>query len=203
LILSEILGVTLLKPKYYRIIFFFIACLLVVGFVFAQEEYHIQPMDVLTISVHGQPDMTTKTRVTTDGYISFPLLGKVMAGGQTVQDLEGSLKAALEKSYLVSAQVLVFIEQYHPRKVSLVGEVMKPGKYDLPEEKEITLLEAIALAGGFTKDASIGSIKIMRKENGKQVIIKVNVRDITVNGRKDKDIVLQPDDAIVVPESFF
>jgi len=160
-------------------------------------------MDVLTITVHGQPDMTTKTRVTTDGYISFPLLGKVTAGGFTVRDFEDSLKAALEKSYLVSAQVLVFIEQYHPRKVSLVGEVMKPGKYNLPEEKEMTLLEAIALAGGFTKDASIGAVRIMRKENGRQVTLKVNVRDITVKGRKEKDVVLKPDDAIVVPESFF
>lgn len=160
-------------------------------------------MDVLTITVRGQPDMATKTRVTTDGYISFPLLGKVMAGGFTVRDFEDSLKAALEKSYLVSAQVLVFIEQYHPRKVSLVGEVVKPGKYNMPEEKDMTLLEAIALAGGFTKDASIGSIKVMRKENGKQITIRVNARDITVKGRKDKDIVLKPDDAIVVPESFF
>ena len=126
-----------------------------------------------------------------------------LTGGFSVQNFEDLLKAALEKSYLVNAQVLVFIEQYHPRKVSLVGEVMKPCKYNMPEEKDMTLLEAIALAGGFTKDASIGSIKIMRLENGKQVIIKVNARDITVNGRKDKDVVLKPDDAIVIPESFF
>jgi protein involved in polysaccharide export with SLBB domain len=193
-----------LKLKYYRIILFF-ACLLIANSAFAQlEEYHIQPMDVLTISVRDQPNMTTKTRVTNDGYISFPLLGKVKAGGQTVQELEDSLKASLETSYLVSAQVLVFIEQYHPRKVSLVGEVMRPGKYDMPEEKDLTLLEAIALAGGFTKDASIGSVRVMRKlENGKQVTIKVNVKDITLKGRKDKDIVLKPDDAIVIPESFF
>jgi protein involved in polysaccharide export with SLBB domain len=194
-----------MKLKYCRVIFLFIACFLVASCVFAQtEEYRIQPMDVLTISVHDQPDMTTKVRVTNDGFISFPLLGKVKAGGQTVQNFEGALKAALEKDYLVSAQVLVFIEQYHPRKVSLVGEVMRPGKYDMPEEKEMTLLEAIALAGGFTKDASIGAVRVMRKqENGKQIVIKVNVRDITVKGRKDKDIVLQPDDSIVVPESFF
>jgi len=195
-----------LKLKYCRIILLFIVvCFLAASPVFAQlEEYHIQPMDVLTISVHDQPNMTTKTRVTNDGYISFPLLGKVKAGGQTVQELEGFLKTELEKSYLVSAQVLVFIEQYHPRKVSIVGEVMRPGKYNMPEEKDMTLLEAIALAGGFTKDASIGSVKVMRRlENGKQVVIKVNVKDITVKGRKEKDILLQPDDAIVVPESFF
>jgi polysaccharide export outer membrane protein len=161
-------------------------------------------MDVLTITVRDQPNMTTKTRVTNDGYISFPLLGKVKATGQTVQTFEDALKTALEKDYLVSAQVLVFIEQYHPRKVSIVGEVMRPGKYEMPEEKDMTLLEAIALAGGFTKDASIGGVKVMRKlENGKQITYKVNVRDITVKGRKDKDIILKPDDAIVVPESFF
>ena len=194
----------MLKSKYCRLLFFFIACFFVANFVFAQsEEYHIQPMDVLTISVHGQPDMTTKTRVTNDGYISFPLLGKVMAGGQTVQNFESFLKAALEKSYLVSAQVLVFIEQYHPRKVSVVGEVMKPGKYDMPEEKDMTLLEAITLAGGFTKDAAIEGVKVMRQVNGKQIIIKVNVKEITIKGRKDKDVALLPDDAVVVPESFF
>jgi len=191
--------------RYCRIIFFFVVCLLVASCAFAQtEEYRIQPMDVLTITVRDQPNMTTKTRVTNDGYISFPLLGKVKATGQTVQTFEDALKTALEKDYLVSAQVLVFIEQYHPRKVSIVGEVMRPGKYEMPEEKDMTLLEAIALAGGFTKDASIGGVKVMRKlENGKQMTFKVNVRDITVKGRKDKDIILKPDDAIVVPESFF
>ena len=198
------MGDTPFKSKYRKILLIAAAFLLMAGPIFAQsEKYHIQPMDVLTITVHGQPDLTTKTRVTTDGYISFPLLGKVMAGGITVQDFELSLKSALEKSYLVSAQVLVFIEQYHPRKVSVVGEVMKPGKYDLPEEKDMTLLEAVALAGGFTKDASTGNIKIMRQENGKQVIIKVNAKDIMVKGEKDKDVVLKSDDSIVVPESFF
>lgn len=169
----------------------------------ATAKYKLQPSDVLNITVHGQPDLTTKTRVTTDGYISFPLLGKVTAGGLTVQELEESLKESLEKSYLVNAQVLIFIEQYHPRQVSVVGEVTKPGKYDMTEEKDMTLLEMIALAGGFTKDADIKNVKVMRQEDGKQKTIKVNVRDITVKGRKESDIVLKADDVIVVPESFF
>ena len=169
----------------------------------ATAKYKLQPSDVLNITVHGQPDLTTKTRVTTDGYISFPLLGKVTAGGLTVQELEESLKASLEKGYLVNAQVLIFIEQYHPRQVSVVGEVTKPGKYDMTEEKDMTLLEMLALAGGFTKDADIKNVKIMRQEDGKQKTIKVNVRDITVKSQKEKDIVLKADDVIVVPESFF
>jgi len=158
---------------------------------------------VLNITVHGQPDLTTKTRVSSDGFISFPLLGKVKAGGLTAQELEASLKTGLEKDYLVSAQVLVFIEEYHPRQVSVVGEVKKPGKFDMSLEKDMTLMEAIAMAEGFTKDAYLRTIKVVRKENGKEKTIVVDARDITVKGQKDKDIVLQPDDVIVVPESFF
>ncbi|MDD5165853.1 MAG: polysaccharide biosynthesis/export family protein, partial [Candidatus Omnitrophica bacterium] len=96
------------------------------------SRYKLQPSDVLNITVHGQPDLTTKTRVTSDGNISFPLVGKVKAEGLTVQELETNLRASLEDKYLVNAPVLIFIEEYHPRQVSVVGEVTKPGKYDMP-----------------------------------------------------------------------
>lgn len=169
---------------------------------FAQgSKYKLQPSDVLTITVHGQPDLTTKTRITSDGFISFPLVGSVKAGGLTVKELEDSLKASLEKSYLVSAQVLVFIEEYHPRQISVVGQVTKPGKYDMPPEKDLTLLEAIAMAGGFTKDAYTKVIKINRIEKGEEKTLKVNANDIMAKGKKD--VVLKPDDVVVVPESFF
>jgi polysaccharide export outer membrane protein len=169
---------------------------------FAQDtSYKIQPADVLSITVHQQPDLTTKARVSNDGYISFPLLGKVEIKGLTVQETEDKIKTLLEKDYLVSAQVIVFIEEYHPRQVSVMGEVTKPGKYNMPEEKEMTLLQAVAMAEGFTKDADIKGIKIMRAENGEQVTIKVNAKETTVNGQKD--ILLKPDDIIFVPESFF
>ena len=169
---------------------------------FAQgAKYKLQPSDVLNITVHGQPDLTTKTRVSSDGSISFPLVGSVKAEGLTVQELEDSLKGALEKSYLVSAQVLVFIEEYHPRQVSVVGQVNKPGKYDMPPERDLTLLEAIAMAEGFTKDAYTKAVKINRIENGAEKTVQVNANDIMAKGAKD--VVLQPNDVIVVPESFF
>jgi len=169
----------------------------------ATAKYKLQPSDIINITVHGQPDLTTKTRITSDGNISFPLVGTVKAEGLTVQELESRLKALLEEKYLVSAPVLIFIEEYRPRQVSVVGEVAKPGKYDMPQEKEMTLVEAIAMAGGFTKDAQIQKVKIMRTENNVQKVIMVNVKEITIKGMQDKDIVLRPDDVIVVPESFF
>ena len=71
--------------------------------------YRLQPSDVISITVHNQPDLSTKTRVTKEGYITFPLLGKVMVQGMTVLEIEQELKKLLEADYLVTAQVLVFI----------------------------------------------------------------------------------------------
>jgi len=168
-----------------------------------KSEYKLQPTDVINITVHGQPDLTTKTRLTADGYITFPLLGKVTVSGLTVPELEQKLKELLEKDYLVSAQVLVFIEEYNARQVSVIGEVKTPGKYALPGEKEMTLMQAIAMAGGFTKFADLTKTKVMRFENGEKKTIVINVKSITEKGDKDKDIILQAEDIIVVPESFF
>lgn len=166
-------------------------------------EYKLQSTDILRITVHDQPDLDTRTRVTADGYITFPLIGKMYVANLTVQELENTVKTLLEKDYLVSAQVLVFIEKYHPRQVSVIGEVNTPGKYDMPDEKDITLLEAIAMAGGFTEDADIKNTRIMRVESGEKKTIIINVKDITEKGAKEKDIILEPNDIVFVPESFF
>lgn len=167
------------------------------------SEYKLQPSDVLNITVHGQPDLTTRARVTKDGFITFPLIGKVMATGLTVRELESEIKTLLEKDYLVNAEVLVFIENYNPRQVSVMGEVQKPGKYEIPPEKELTLMGAIAMAEGFTKDADMRRVKVMRSGPTGKETIEINVKDITDRGDKDRDIPLKPDDIVYVPESFF
>ena len=171
------------------------------GFCAQESKYKLQPLDVINITVHGQPDLSTKTRIASDGTITFPLVGIVKAGGLTTQELENNLKAALEKKYLVNAQVLVFIEEYRLRQISVVGEVNKPGKYDMPPERDLTLLEGIAMAEGFTKDAHTKGIKINRVKDGKETTIRVNANDIMAKGKKD--VILEPNDIIVVPESFF
>jgi len=167
------------------------------------SEYRLQSSDVIGITVHGQPDLTTKTRLTSDGFITFPLLGKVHAQGLAVQELEQKLKELLEKDYLVKAEVIVFIEEYHPRQVSVMGEVNKPGKFAITGEKDLTLMQAIAMAEGFSKHADITKTKIMRVENGEKKTIIINVKDITEKSQKDKDIVLQPEDVVYASESFF
>jgi polysaccharide export outer membrane protein len=173
------------------------------GDTYAQDvEYRIQPTDVLTITVHNQPDLTTKTRVTKEGYITFPLLEQVNVVGMTAHEIEQKLKALLEKDFLVNAQVMVFIEEYHLRQVSVVGEVKSPGKYELPSEKVITLMQAIGMAGGFTKDADVEKVAVMRVEEGQQKSIKINTKDITLRGDKSKDIPVEAGDVILAPQGF-
>jgi polysaccharide export outer membrane protein len=166
------------------------------------DEYKIETGDLLHITVFEQPDMETKARVT-KGEISFPLLGNVQVEGLAISELEKKLEALLEKDYLVNPRVSVLVEEYHPRQVFVLGAVGKPGAYNLSKEKPTTVLEAIAMAEGFTKTAAVNDTKVIRKKNGQEETIKVKVTDVTQKGDKDKDVTVQPNDVIFVPESFF
>lgn len=170
----------------------------------AQElDYRLQPEDVVQITVYEQPDLDTTVRISSTGEIAFPLLGKIKAAGLTVSELRDKIEKLLVKDYLVNPQVQVFIEQYRIKQVSVLGSVQKPGKYDMYTERETTVLEAIAMAGGFSDVASVNGTRIIRKENSEERTIPVRVTDITKKGMKEKDIFLKPGDIIFVPESFF
>ena len=184
----------------------FFAIFIVTGAYAAQQrqDYRLQPEDVLNITVVDQADLTTKTRITADGNISFPLLGTVHVAGMTTDEVEKKVTGLLAKDYLVNPQVLVYIGEYAPRQVSVIGCVNTPGKYDMLHEGETTVLQAIAMAGGFSKIADVNSTRILRiDEKGKKQTIMINIKDITVRGEKEKDVPLKPNDVIFVPESFF
>lgn len=170
----------------------------------AQEpDYHLQPEDILSITVYEQSDLTTRVRITSEGKISFPLLGKVKAAGLTVSELKDKIAELLEKDYLVNPQVHVFIEEYHVKQISVLGAVKNPGRYDMYTERETTILEAIAMAGGFSDVAAVNHTRIIRSEEGEKSVIQIRITDITKKGQKEKDVALKPGDIIFVPESFF
>jgi len=162
------------------------------------QDYFIGPDDVLKISVYREEDMDRTVRVSSDGYISFPLLGKVKAEGLTVSGLERSLIMELIR-YLKNPQVTVFIQEYGTITVS--GQVEKPGSY--PLKGEMSVIEAISMAGGFTKIAAQNAVKVMRLEEGKKKTILVRVADISKKGDKSKDIPLNRGDIVFIPESLF
>ena len=166
-------------------------------------DYRLQPEDVLRITVYEQPDLETKARISSTGEIAFPLLGKIKVAQLTVSELRDKIEKLLAEDYLVSPQVQVFIEQYHVKQVSVLGAVKEPGKYDMFTEKETTVLEAIAMAGGFKDVASLNGTRIIRKQDGEEQTIPIKVTDITKKGMKEKDLPLKPGDIVFVPESFF
>jgi len=166
-------------------------------------NYQVQPEDVLQITVYEHEDLTTTARVSSNGEISFPLLKKVQVLGLTVQEIEDNLTKALEKDYLVTAHVQVFIENYHVKQITVLGAVALPGKYDMNTEKETTVLEAIAMAGGFTKVASKNGTRIIRTKGDQEKTLPIRITDITKKGMKEKDIAIESGDIIFVPESFF
>ena len=181
-------------------------CAMMVSVTNAQEEktdYSVQPEDILEITVYEQPDLDVKARVTSKGEIAFPLLGKVEVVGLTISEVEDLITELLAADYLVNPQVQVFISEYRVKQISVLGSVKTPGKYDMYAERETTVLQAIAMAGGFSNVASINNTRIIRNEDGEEKIIPIKVTDITTKGMKEKDVELKAGDIVYVPESFF
>ena len=127
------------------------------------SDYLIGPQDVLTIQVYDQADLGGKYSVEADGTFSFPLIGRVKAGGQTLRAFEQNLKSKLADGYFRNPQVTVAIEQYRSQRVFVMGEVRQPGP--VPLTGGMTLIEALARAGSTTSTAS-GEVAIVRTSQG-------------------------------------
>src|SRR3954467_7955571 len=126
-------------------------------------DYVIGPQDVLAIQVFDQADLGGKYTVETDGTFSFPLIGRVTAGGMTLRNLETELKKKLADGYFRNPQVTVGVEQYRSQRVFVMGEVRNPGP--VPLTGGMTLIEALARAGSTMPTAS-GELAIVRGKQG-------------------------------------
>ena len=166
------------------------------------NDYRIQPLDSLQITVFNEPDLSVRVRVSAQGKINYPLLGAVLVGGLTVSETETKLKEELGRSYLVRPQVNVLIDHANSRRVFVLGQVKAPGAIDMLADEGLTVVQAIARAGGFTDIAATDRVNILRvTPDGSQQKIIVNVAAI-IKGQS-KDYPLKPDDVLSVPETIF
>jgi protein involved in polysaccharide export with SLBB domain len=168
----------------------------------AKTDYRIAAADLISITVYQDTEMNRKVRVNTNGAVSLPLIGPVKIGGMTLAEAQAAVETKLSK-FLVNPQVSLFIEDYGNKTIFVMGEVQKPGSYPIPTERHMTVLEAISTAGGFTPVAAQDRVRVLRNVNGQSVTSTINVKDITQQGQKDKDLSLEPNDVIYVPQSFF
>jgi polysaccharide export outer membrane protein len=156
--------------------------------------YKIGPQDVLRIDVWKEAEISRSVPVRPDGKISLPLLNDVQAAGYTPMELANLISEGLKK-YITNPQVTVSVSEINSRRVYVTGEVTKPGAY--PLLPNMTALQLLTSAGGFTQFARIKNIYVLRTEGGKQTKHPFNYKDV-VNGKSD-DVVLQVGDTIVVP----
>ena len=162
--------------------------------------YIIGPQNMLQIKVFGEAETNQIYRVDEGGYINHTLLGRVKVGGYTVEEIERSLEKKLDGDYILNPHVTVFVLEFS--HFSIIGEVRKPGNYEL--SGKISVIRAISIAGGFTPVADQRAVKIMRKnEDGKESAINVDTTRITQHGDMSAEVNLQADDVVVVPKSFF
>jgi polysaccharide export outer membrane protein len=161
------------------------------------DSYQIGIGDVLEIATWKEPDFSRENvMVRTDGKISFPLLNDFPAAGLSPMELKYNLEAGL-KSFVSNPVVSVHVTNPISQKFYILGEVMRTGEY--PLVKHLTVLQAFALAGGFTEWASKKEIILLRHEAGKDKIFRINYKDITKGKDFSQNLKLQVDDTIIVP----
>jgi len=165
----------------------------------AEGDHKIAPLDIITIDVVGEKDLSKELRVSTSGTITFPFLGSIEVKGKTPAEVESLLKEKLGKDYLVDPQVIITVKEYRSRTVSVIGQVNKPGVIALPAEQKLSILEAIAQAGDLAKSANKNRIEVSR--NGKTQ--KFTLDDLKKDINPEKKFWLEPGDVIYVHESFF
>jgi len=161
------------------------------------DAYKIGSGDILEIVTWKEPDFTREqVLVRIDGKISFPLLGDVQAAGRTPLEINKDIEAGL-KNYVDNPIVTVTVKNPESQKFYILGEVKKTGEY--PIIKGLTVLQAFALAGGFTDWASKKEIILLRNEKGKNKVYSVNYKKIVKNKDFSQNIQIKADDTIIVP----
>jgi polysaccharide export outer membrane protein len=161
------------------------------------DSYKIGSSDVLEVVTWKEPDFTRgEVLVRIDGKISFPLLGDIQASGRTPLQVKDKIEAGL-KDYIDNPIVTVTVRSPASKKFYILGEVENTGEYVLM--KDLTVLQAFALAGGFTKWASKKEIILLRNEDGKEKIIRVNYKEIVKGKDFSQNIHIKVNDTIIVP----
>jgi polysaccharide export outer membrane protein len=165
-------------------------------------NYRLSPGDLIYIKVFQQDDLCSSLRIGEDGTITFPLIGTVKVGGLTIDQTVKAIYKPLDAHYLVNPQVSVTVLSFTDRHVTILGQVERAGTYNLKEQSSLDILEAIGLAGGFTRLANTSDVKVRRTVNGAATIIRIDAKKIA-NDSSAANFEVLPGDTITVQERMF
>jgi polysaccharide biosynthesis/export protein len=160
------------------------------------DNYVLGPGDQIEVDVFGEPDLSRTVTIKPDGIIALPLVDQVKAAGKTAAQLEAELTRIYAK-YLRAPSIAVLVRQFRMHPIYIMGEVSKPGRYDLTAD--MTFLDALSLAGGATDKANLDGAQLVRFNNGKSTAIPLKANQIIQGKDSTPNVKLQPGDLIYVP----
>jgi polysaccharide export outer membrane protein len=172
------------------------------------QTYKIRTTDKLSIRIFQEDDLSTICRVDAKGTVNLPLVGEIRVYGQTLSQAERTIEAAYKDGlFLRKPEVTVTVDEYASREVSIQGQVKNPGRYELPVESTISVLDLVTKAGGFTDTAQGTAVRVTRiLPDGSTKVLSIDVEslikgkgNVKTNG-EDSSLLLEPDDIVYVPE---
>lgn len=173
------------------------------GGVGAPAGYVLSPTDQVSVEVFGEDDLRTNGRLNPEGNLSVPLLGSIHLAGLTLTQAASKLTELYSRDYLVNPKVNVTLLSYARRRFTILGQIGHPGVIEMPDSSPqgIDLLEAIAMAGGYTRIAAPERITVRRQDASGDQMFKVNAKRFTKG--KGGGFLVKPGDTITVGESIF
>ena len=161
------------------------------------RAYRIGPGDLLEIRVFEVEQLSQTVRVSEDGTITLPLLGRVEVGGLTQEGVTQRLTELLQAKYVKNPQVTIFIREYKNQQVAVIGAVVNAGSYELVGRRN--LLQMISMAGGFDETAGNQAFILREGPDGQTSTIAIDLKDLLVNGNQALNVPIEPNDVINVP----
>jgi len=161
------------------------------------RAYRIGPGDLLELKVFQVEELSQTVRVSEDGSITLPLLGRVLVEGLTQEGVVQKLTGLLQAKYVKNPQVTIFIKEYKNQQVAVIGAVVNAGSYELVGRKN--LLQIISMAGGFSETAGNEVFILREGPDGVTSTVAIDLKDLIVNGNQTLNVPIEPNDVINVP----
>jgi polysaccharide export outer membrane protein len=166
-----------------------------------EGDYILASGDTLDLMVYREPDLGMRSKIARDGRVQLPLLGEVKVAGMSVRDAQEHIRKLYDADYLVDPQIYLNIASYTQRKITVIGQVSRPGSYELQGNESLGILEAIGMAGGFTRIADTKNVVVKRRTGEKVETIKVNTKRL--ESPEGGSFQVLPGDILTVGESWY
>jgi protein involved in polysaccharide export with SLBB domain len=166
------------------------------------EDYRLSVNDLLDFRIYQEPDFDAVIRIAGDGTAIFPMIGRVHIAGKTIGETTEFLRSRYMDGYLTNPQVNLTVRTYARKLFTILGQVQRPGTYPIEGGESISLLQAIGMAGGYTRIANPGKVILKRREGEKENVYEFNAKKMARSGA-DSTFRILPGDVITVSESIF